>query len=176
MSQGPNAESLNDLATFIRQKTDQVRQMAEPATQEAWDKALSSASPYLDKLPDIRQLLEEKKSVLLTLGASALSSGKGSSGGELGEVMKKVKEVAEVKDEKQRKEKMKELKKFVLQKAEEAQKKVGRLGLGSGGGSGIAEKMSWGTVEGYVKTLPGGEQVCLMHFLQLAADRQVLIV
>lgn len=128
--------------------------MAEPAAQEAWDKALSSA-PYLDKLPDIRQILDEKKSAFLALGAGALSTG----GGDLGEVMEKAKEIAEVKDEKQRKDKVQKLKELVMQKAEEAQKKVGSM---SGG---IMGKLSWDSVEGYVKSLPGGEKVCLLSYL-----------
>lgn len=137
--------------------------MAEPAAQEAWDKALSSASPYLDKLPDVRQLLDEKKSAFLALGAGALSSGGGDKG-DLGEVMEKAKEVAEVKDEKQRKEKVQKLKEFVLQKAEEAQKKMGSMG------GGIAGKLSWDSVESYVKSLPGGEQVSVQSWLFASTD------
>lgn len=148
-TQGPNADNLTDLSKLIREKVDQVRKISEPIAQQAWDKAISSVSPYLDKVPDIRKALDDQKSAFLSLGASALSVGQGQTN-DITEIMIQVKEVSGMKDGNERKEKVQKLKEYISQKAQEAQKKAE---------STIGDGLSWDAIEGYVKLLPGGSEV-----------------
>lgn len=116
-----------------------MRNAVEPAAQEAWDKSVKQAQPYLDKLPEIKELLNSNTSAFLGLGAGAL-------GGQTKEIFEKLKAAAEAKGDEQKK-KIGELKDLVQAKAKEAQDAASsKFGVG------------WDDILGYVKQIPGGEE------------------
>jgi hypothetical protein len=112
--------------------------MAEPAAREAWDKSISQAQPYLDKLPEIKDLLNSKTSAFLSLGAGAL-------GGRTKEIWDSLKSAAEAKGE-DKKKKVEELKNLVEEKAKQAQDAAASSGF------------SLDSILGFVKQVPGGEE------------------
>ena len=86
------------------------------ASQETWEKVMKDAAPHLDKLPDVRKLLEDNASAFMAAGLSQ--------GGAAQEVLARVKDAAQG-DAAKNKEKLKELKDFVQKKAEEARQRGG---------------------------------------------------
>lgn len=146
-AKGFSMDAVNQARELIQQKTEQLRSMAEPAAQEAWDKSLEQAKPYLDKLPEIRDLFNAKSSAFVSMGAAALT---GSGAGSAKEVFDRVREVAEAKGKDQEAQ-VKELKKWLENKIAEAQEKAkGGFGLG------------WEGLLDYVKKVPGGEEVGIL--------------
>lgn len=113
-----------------------MSKVAGGASKEAWNKALKEATPYLDKLPDIRKLLEDNASAFTAAGVSQ--------GGAAQEVFRRVKDVAQG-DAAKNKEKLQELKDFVQKKVEEA-----RQGGDGGGG--------WQSLQEWIRSMPGGEE------------------
>ncbi|KAH9847623.1 hypothetical protein C2E23DRAFT_741369 [Lenzites betulinus] len=139
-SKGFSPESLDQARKLIQSKTAEVRKIAESSSQDAWNKALKEAGPYLDKLPDVKKLLTEHQDKFIAAGAATLTGGSSSTQ----EIFKRVKEAAEGDGAKN--EKLKELTEFVQKKAEEAQQQ----------GSAQLEK-GWESLQDWVRTMPGGE-------------------
>ncbi|KAI0082051.1 hypothetical protein K474DRAFT_1655985 [Panus rudis PR-1116 ss-1] len=146
MAKGPSPEALNEARELVQSKASQIREVAQKSSQQAWDKALQQASPYLDKVPEIKELISQNASKFVAAGAASL----GSSKGEAEEVFEKVKEVAEeagkdgkVKD----KQKIEELKQFVQRKAEEASQKANAQFV-----------QSWETLQEWIRSVPGGDE------------------
>jgi hypothetical protein len=139
-AKGATPAALMQARELVQKKVQELRQLAEPAAQEAWDKSLSTAQPYLDKLPDIKNLLSSNSAAFLGLGAGAL-------GGQTKEIFEMLKGAAEAKGDEQKK-KVEELKKLVESKAKEATDAASsKFGMG------------WDDILGYVKQVPGGEEV-----------------
>ena len=108
---------MNEAQQLIESKTSEVREAVGGASQEAWNEALEEAAPYLDKLPDIRKLLEENASAFMAAGLSQESAAR--------EVLARVKDAAQG-DVAKSKEKLQELKSFVQKKAEEVRQRSER--------------------------------------------------
>ncbi|KZT26832.1 hypothetical protein NEOLEDRAFT_1162072 [Neolentinus lepideus HHB14362 ss-1] len=147
-SKGMSQDALNQAQDLVRSKSSEISKLAESSAKQAWDKGLNQAQPYLDKLPEIRQTLEENVDAkFIAAGAAALPTGSGDVTGSAKEVFDRIREVAESKGRKQ-KEKVEELKKFVQEKATETEEK-GKGGLQNG----------WDSLVSFIKMLPGGEEV-----------------
>ncbi|PCH43567.1 hypothetical protein WOLCODRAFT_122202 [Wolfiporia cocos MD-104 SS10] len=137
-SKGSGLEQLDEARELIQKKTSEVSNLAESSSKEAWDEALKEASPYLDKMPDIKKLIDENASKLIAAGMAQ--------GGAAREVLAQVKQVAES-DSAKNKQKLQELREFIQKKAEEAQHQ----------GSWNIDQ-SWKMLQGWIKTMPGGEE------------------
>ncbi|KAI0930627.1 hypothetical protein AcV5_007291 [Taiwanofungus camphoratus] len=149
-TKGFSLDRLNEARELIQTKTAEVRKLAESSSQDAWDKAVQQASPYLDKLPEIKKLIDENASKFMVAGAAQ--------GAAAQEVFTKVREAAE-EGVAGNKQKMKELQDFIVKKAKEAQEK----------GSGGIEK-GWQTLKEWIKTMPGGEEA-----LKKVPDMEALV-
>lgn len=60
VSKGVNANTVNDIRGIIEEKTKLVRKLAD----QAFDKGLKQAKPYLDKSPKVKELVEENADAL----------------------------------------------------------------------------------------------------------------
>ncbi|KAH8093849.1 hypothetical protein BXZ70DRAFT_948141 [Cristinia sonorae] len=142
-AKGFSQESLQKAQELVKSKSSQVQELAQKASQKAWDASLSSSSSYLDKLPEIKSLLSDNASKFVSAGALSM----GVASDEAKEVFDKVKEVGEEKNESKRKEKVKELKDFIIRKAEEAQSKGGK-----------SVERAWESLQEWVQQVPGGSE------------------
>ncbi|KAH9920089.1 uncharacterized protein B0H18DRAFT_957264 [Fomitopsis serialis] len=137
-SSGVSPDKLNEAKDLVQSKVSEISNVAGGASQDAWNKALKEATPYLDKLPDIRKLVEENVSAFVAAGVSQ--------GGAAQEVLARIKEAAEG-DAAKNKEKMQELKDFVQAKANEAKQSGGK-----GTEGGLQSLQEW------IRSMPGGEE------------------
>lgn len=96
--------------------------------KRAWQKSTEQAQPYLDKLPEIKELLESKASVLM--------SGEGAM-----QIWKRVKEIGEQKGID--KDKVKDLKNFINEKANDAGQRSGDV---------------WDKIMDFSQNMPGAEK------------------
>lgn len=71
-----SADNINKIRQLVQDTTERVRKLGD----EAWDKAMETAKPYLDKNPKVKELIEQN--------ASALKKGN------TGEVVQKIKDAA----------------------------------------------------------------------------------
>ncbi|KAI0655905.1 hypothetical protein C8Q70DRAFT_1016263 [Cubamyces menziesii] len=153
-SKGFSQEGLDQAKQLIQSKTEDVRKIAQASSQDAWSRAVKEAGPYLDKLPEIKQLLTENQDKFVAAGAAALSGGSSS----VQEIFKQVKETAEG-DGMKNKEKLKELRDFVQKKAEEAEQQTSRQ-----------LEHGWESLQDWIRTMPGGEEA-----LKRVPDVQVFV-
>lgn len=137
-SSGFSPDKLNEAKDLVQSKASEIGDAAGGASQDAWNKVLKEATPYLDKLPDIRKLVEENASAFVAAGVSQ--------GGAAQEVLVRIKEAAEG-DTAKNKEKMQELKDFVQAKAKEARQRGGQ-----GAEGGLQSLQEW------IRSMPGGEE------------------
>ena len=137
-SSGFSPDKVNEAQQLIESKTSEVREAVGGASQEAWNEALEEAAPYLDKLPDIRKLLEENAPAFMAAGLSQESAAR--------EVLARVKDAAQG-DVAKSKEKLQELKSFVQKKAEEVRQRSERSR-----GGGLQALQEW------IRSMPGGEE------------------
>ncbi|KDQ57699.1 hypothetical protein JAAARDRAFT_207184 [Jaapia argillacea MUCL 33604] len=151
-SKGFSQDAVSQASSLIQSKTSEVRKLGESSAQDAWKKAMDQARPYLEKLPEVRQQLEDNSGKLVS-AAVAFSGGSSTQ-----EIFEKVKSVAEAKGGVQ-KEKVDELKKFIMSKVDEAEER-GSAGMEKG----------WQALETFIKTVPGGNEM-----LEKTPDVQVLI-
>ncbi|KZT08410.1 uncharacterized protein LAESUDRAFT_723926 [Laetiporus sulphureus 93-53] len=153
-SKGFNPDRLNEARELLQSKTDEIRKLAKSSGQDAWNKAVQEASPFLDKLPEIRKLLENNANEFAAAGVAQ--------GNAAQEVFARVKEAAEG-DVLKSKEKMKELQEFVLKKAQEAQE-LWSMDRG------------WNGMQDWLTAISGGEEILqktpdIGAFTQLAHQR-----
>lgn len=134
-------DALGQARELIESKSNQIQEIARRASQKAWEGSVSRSSAYLDKLPDIRQLLSDNANKFIAAGASAVDA----SSEEAEEVLDKVKEVAELEDDGQRRERLKELREFIIRKADEAQQRGSR-----------SMERGWESLQEWMKMVPGG--------------------
>ncbi|KAI0373383.1 hypothetical protein BV20DRAFT_989057 [Pilatotrama ljubarskyi] len=160
-SKGFSQESLDQARQLIQSKTAEVRKIAQQTSQDAWNRAMKEASPYLDKVPEIKQILTENQDKFIAAGAATLSGGNSSAQ----EIFQRVKEVAQD-DAAKNKEKLKELREFVQKKAEEAEQQgTARLERG------------WESLQEWVRAMPGGEEALkrvpdVKVFVKVSQDRR----
>ncbi|PIL34173.1 hypothetical protein GSI_03884 [Ganoderma sinense ZZ0214-1] len=108
---GFSQDSVSQARELIQSKTNEVRRIAQASSQAAWDKSVREASPYLNKLPEIRQILSDNASDFVSVSAANLNEATSSTE----ELFSRIKDAARtdvVKNEK----KMGELRDYVLQK------------------------------------------------------------
>ncbi|TFK54318.1 hypothetical protein OE88DRAFT_1624751 [Heliocybe sulcata] len=163
-SKGVSQDALNQAQDLVQSKSSEIRQLAEKSAKQAWDNGLNQAAPYLDKLPEIRQTLEENATKFIAAGAAALPTGGGDITGSAKEVFDRIREVAEAKGGKQ-KEKVEELKKFVQDKAKEAEER-GKGGMQNG----------WESLVSFIRMVPGGEEALektpnVKEFIKVSQER-----
>lgn len=136
---GLDSKSIDDAKQILQEAADRLQKAAGETgsgAKEAWDKSMQQAQPYLDKIPDIKDLLNNKASVLMN-GAAAK------------QIWDRVKEIGQGK--KVSKEKVDELKEFIKEKAETA---------------GSSSDDMWDKILEYSKMVPGSEKVCsTFHYL-----------
>ncbi|KAI0769674.1 hypothetical protein BD413DRAFT_476947 [Trametes elegans] len=160
-SKGFSQEGIDQARELIQSKTSQVRKIAQSSAQDAWNQALKEAGPYLDKVPEIKQLLTENQDKFIAAGAATLTGGSSSTQ----EIFKRIKESAQG-DNAKNKEKVKELRDFVQKKAEEAEEQ----------GSARLER-GWESLQDWIRTMPGGEDALkrvpdVKVFVKVSQDRR----
>ncbi|KAH9938919.1 hypothetical protein B0H21DRAFT_878593 [Amylocystis lapponica] len=141
-AKGFSQDALSESQELIQSKSTQIKKLAESSAQDAWKKGLKDAGPYLDKFPEIKQLLDDNASKFTAAGAATLSGNSNAAQ----EIFQRLKEAAES-GVAGNKEKKQELKEFVLKKAKETE----------GQASDQVQK-SWDMLQGWIKTIPGGEE------------------
>ncbi|CAE6428769.1 unnamed protein product [Rhizoctonia solani] len=145
-SNGVTATSVATIIQIVREKSDEAKRVAEKTGRDAWERARKQAGPALDKMPDIRKLLDENSSTLMSVGGGVAAI----SGSNSREIWDRIKQVADTKGNISE-DKLNELKKFILEKVDAAKS-------GKGGLKDMADKFSGGGFESMVKMIPGGEQ------------------
>ena len=139
---------------LIQTKTNELRERARASAQDAWNSALNDASPYLEQLPEIKQLLTDNADKFISAGAATLAGGRV----DTQELFARIKDAAQGHAEKD-KEKMRELREFVQSHARDAQE----------GGTRSLER-GWKSLQEWVRSMPGGEDA-----LQRMPDLKVLV-
>lgn len=56
---GLNADTLERVQKLLRDKTNEVREFSQRAGRDAWEASAKNASPLLDKMPDVRKMVDE---------------------------------------------------------------------------------------------------------------------
>ncbi|KAK4047531.1 hypothetical protein OIV83_005318 [Microbotryomycetes sp. JL201] len=56
---GLNAQTLESVQKLLREKTNEVKDFSQRAGKDAWEASAKSASPLLDKMPDVRKLVDD---------------------------------------------------------------------------------------------------------------------
>ncbi|KAG8707955.1 hypothetical protein FRC08_000195 [Ceratobasidium sp. 394] len=144
-SQGMTAFSLASIVQIVREKADEAKQLAERGAKDAWERARKQAGPALDKMPDVKKVLDENASMLMSVGGGGLAAMGGSN---VKEIWDRVKQVAEAKGGVDQK-KVEELRQFIQDKVNQAKK----------GGGGVVDKLvEGGGFENIVKMIPGGQE------------------
>ncbi|KAG8714371.1 hypothetical protein FRC11_008725 [Ceratobasidium sp. 423] len=146
-SNGVTAESIATIVQIVRDKSDEAKRIAENMTKDAWTRARKQAGPALDKMPEIKKVLDENASALMTVGGGVAAM----SGSNLREIWDRIKRVADAKGSLSE-DKLNELKDFILEKVEAAKRG------GKGGVKDVAEMFSGDGFENMVKMIPGGQQ------------------
>ncbi|GAA6061570.1 hypothetical protein JCM10212_001102 [Sporobolomyces blumeae] len=59
---GFNAETYESVKKLLEQKKEEVAKFSQKAGRDAWESSSKVASPYLDKMPDVKQLVDENLS------------------------------------------------------------------------------------------------------------------
>jgi len=59
LNQGVNAASLKDASNLIQQKSKEIQELAAKGGSDAWEAAAKSAQPLLDRLPDVKKLIDD---------------------------------------------------------------------------------------------------------------------
>jgi len=148
-SQGVSAASIASIVQIVREKSEEAKKLAEKGAKDAWERASKQAKPALDKMPEVKKVLDENASALIGVGGGGLAAMGGSN---VKEIWERVKQVADAKggvDEK----KVEELKNFILDKVEQAKKG------GMGGAKDVVDKFTGGGgFESLVKMIPGGQK------------------
>ncbi|KZW02352.1 hypothetical protein EXIGLDRAFT_829250 [Exidia glandulosa HHB12029] len=126
---GPNADSLDRARKLLQSKTQELQNTLAPAARDAWNASLEKAKPYLDKLPP-----DVRET--LTSNAGALASGSQ-------DLFDRVRKAAEARGG-EREKLVKDLQTYVKDKSESASQSM---------------PFSWEDVLGYIKKVPGGEQM-----------------
>lgn len=153
---GFSPDSLSQAQKLVSSKVSEARKLAQSSGQGAWNEAVKQAQPYLDKVPEIKKLIEDNASSFMAAGVSQSKV--------VQEVFAKVKDAAEG-GTAGNDQKMKELREFVEKKAHDVQ------GQGSGGVEhGLQVLQDW------AKAMPGGEEMLkqapsMSALMQLAQDR-----
>ncbi|CAE6384949.1 unnamed protein product [Rhizoctonia solani] len=146
-SNGVTAASIATIVQIVREKSDEAKRVAENTAKDAWERARKQAGPALDKMPDIKKVLDENSSTLMSVGGGVAAM----SGSNSREIWDRIKQVADSKG-RISEDKLDELKNFILEKVEAAKKG------GKGGMKDVAEKFSSGGFESMVKMIPGGQE------------------
>ncbi|TBU29589.1 hypothetical protein BD311DRAFT_266400 [Dichomitus squalens] len=141
-SKGFSQDSINQARELVQSKTSEVRKIVKASSQEAWNKSIEEASPYLDNIPEIKQLLNDNASAFIAAGATGLTGGSSSTQ----ELFSRIKDLAQG-DALKNKEKMNELRDFVKEKAHEAEEQ----------GSQELER-GWQSLQEWIRTMPGGDE------------------
>jgi len=68
VSQGFSADSVDKVRKIVEDKTQQLRKFAD----QAWQKGMEQAKPYLDKNPKVKELIEKNQDLLKQGNATAL--------------------------------------------------------------------------------------------------------
>ncbi|RDX50135.1 hypothetical protein OH76DRAFT_1381302 [Lentinus brumalis] len=140
-SKGFTQDSIDEARRLIQSKTSEIRKFAQSSSQEAWDRALKEATPYLDKVPEIKQLLNDNRDKFIAAGAATLTSGSSS----YQEIFARIKDAAQG-DLAKNKDKVDELRKLVEEKAREAETQ----------GSKQLER-GWESLQDWIRMMPGGD-------------------
>jgi len=164
-SNGVTAASVATIVQIVREKSDEAKRIAESTAKDAWERARKQAGPALDKMPDIKKVLDENASTLMSVGGGVAAL----SGSNSREIWDRIKQVADNKGN-MSEDKLNELKDFILEKVEAAKKG------GKGGVKDVVEKFSGGGFENMVKMIPGGQETLdstpdLRELFKLAQSR-----
>jgi len=127
INKGFSASTITEAKKLLDDKMQQLKQVGE----KAWDKGLEQAKPYLDKVPQAKELLEKNKDVLMK--------------GDISTLIQKLKDAASS-------GKVDDLKSYIDSATEKA-KQTGKDAMGGGGG------IIGGGLEKYLSFIPGGGEI-----------------
>ncbi|KAI9003171.1 hypothetical protein BC832DRAFT_532428 [Gaertneriomyces semiglobifer] len=153
-NKGLTPDAYKQARDLIQSKSAQIKELAQKQSQAAWDKGLDQAKPYIDKVPELRQLLNDNSGKFV---ASAVSL-TGASDTSFTKIFEQVKDIAEASND-QRKDKIAKFREFVQKKA------------GDSKDAGVATlERGWEGLQEWVKVVPGGSEA-----LQQIPDVSVLV-
>lgn len=155
-SQGVTVTSIASIVQIVREKTDEAKKLAEKGAKDAWDRASKQLAPTLEKMPDVKKVLDENATTLMSVGGGGLAAMGGSN---VKEIWDRIRQVADKKGDLDEKT-IDELKNFILDKVADVKKG------GKGGAQDLMNKFSGGGFESIVKMIPGGQKVsvCVLIF------------
>lgn len=111
---------MNRAHELLETRIADVKEIAERVSREAWNKAIEQSTPYLDRVPELRQILNDSASKFISAGAATFSD----QSEQAKEIFARLKEARG--DSRVDPAKAKELKDFVLRKAKQAEEEVER--------------------------------------------------
>jgi len=125
LKDGFSAQNADKVRKLVEEKSQKLRQFGE----QAWQKGLEQAKPYLDKSPKVKELVMDNQDILKKGNATAL--------------FKQVKDAAESGDA----GKLEEYVKDALEKAKSAGSKASSSIMGSGGFAGLGQLLGGSSQE-----------------------------
>ncbi|KAF8309267.1 hypothetical protein DL93DRAFT_2158473 [Clavulina sp. PMI_390] len=131
---GFSPDSISKARDLLKQKTDEARKIADNGAKQAYNKALEAAQPYLEKVPDVQQMITDNASLL----------GSSSAGASAAAIWSAVKSAVDGKKGKIDQDKLKELVNGKIEEAKEAAKS-----LGGEASEGLGDK--WEGLQGWLK-------------------------
>ncbi|KAF8540628.1 hypothetical protein BDD12DRAFT_880270 [Trichophaea hybrida] len=139
--QGVSPQGIYKATQLVQEKTQQVKDLGRNAAEKAWEKGTQEAQQYLDKVPQVKKVVEENMSSI-----KAMALGGGLSTSMIPQVFQKVKEAATSQGDSR--ENAEKLKKYFEDLAQQGKSKMG----------GFQNSDTWQMVEKYIKSIPGGEE------------------
>lgn len=140
--QGVSPQGIYKATQLVQEKTQQVKDLGRRAAEKAWEKGSQEVQQYLDKVPQVKKVVEENMDSI-----KAMALGGGLSTSMIPQVFQKVKEAATSKRDS--KENVENLKKYFEDLAQQEKGKMGSF----------QDSNTWQMVEKYIKSIPGGEKV-----------------
>ncbi|KAI9089588.1 hypothetical protein DFS34DRAFT_385441 [Phlyctochytrium arcticum] len=151
---GLTPETLKQASELIKSKTEQIKELTKKQGSDAWNKGLEQAKPYLDKVPELRDLLNKNSSGLMASAAAVATGGSSS----FSKIFDQVKDIAESSKDDQ-KAKIAKFKEFLASTAQDTKDAV----------SPTLEK-GLDSLQDWVKVVPGGKEA-----LDKVPDMSILV-
>ncbi|KAF8250980.1 hypothetical protein K440DRAFT_616622 [Wilcoxina mikolae CBS 423.85] len=139
--QGVSPQGIYKATQVVQEKTQQVKDLGRKAAEKAWEKGTQEAQQYLDKVPQVKKVVEENMDSI-----KAMALGGGLSTSMIPQVFQKVKEAATSQGDS--KENVEKLKKYFEDLSQQGKSKMGDF----------QNSDTWQMVEKYIKSIPGGEE------------------
>jgi hypothetical protein len=152
-NQGVNPSNMTQIINVVNEKIQQVREQGTKLADEAWEEARKEATKYLEKIPQVKKILEENEGKLKAMVVSGGMAGSR----KIKEIFEQAKRLA---GEGESTEALEKFKRFVEEKTKSGGLTNGNnLTTKGNGPQNIVVVM-----EGYLREIPGGDKVNSSNF------------